>query len=153
MLSFLYVYSDHSILECYNLFSGVELSMRSFFVIIGNVDISKISLSNLISYTDSRLWNFIYLLTMNKSLREKVEKNCGVDWSCHLCTSNESETLGERTSKILMVISLCLFICNDKASLMQLLLSDVVASFSGSSELNRIFNQLGITVSYETIHR
>ena len=36
---------------------------------------------------------------------------------------------------------------------MQLLLSYVVASFSGSSELNRIFNQLGITVSYETIHR
>ena len=34
MLSFLYVYSDHSILECYNLFSGVELSMRTFFVII-----------------------------------------------------------------------------------------------------------------------
>ena len=33
MLSFLYVYSDHSILECYNLFSGVELSMRLFFVI------------------------------------------------------------------------------------------------------------------------
>ena len=33
MLSFLYVYSDHSILECYNLFSGVGLSMRSFFVI------------------------------------------------------------------------------------------------------------------------
>ena len=32
MLSFLYVYSHHSILECYNLFSGVELSMRSFFV-------------------------------------------------------------------------------------------------------------------------
>ena len=25
---------NHSILECYNLFSGVELSMRSFFVII-----------------------------------------------------------------------------------------------------------------------
>ena len=36
MLSFLYVYSDHSILECYNLFSGVELSMRSFFVIFIN---------------------------------------------------------------------------------------------------------------------
>ena len=34
VLSFLYVYSDHSILECYNLFSGVELSIRSFFVII-----------------------------------------------------------------------------------------------------------------------
>ena len=32
-MNFLYVYSDHSILECYNLFSGVELSMRSFFVI------------------------------------------------------------------------------------------------------------------------
>ena len=37
MLSFLYVYSDHSILECYNLFSGVELSMRSFFVITYHV--------------------------------------------------------------------------------------------------------------------
>ena len=33
MLSFLYVDSHHSILEYYNLFSGVELSMRSFFVI------------------------------------------------------------------------------------------------------------------------
>ena len=41
MLSFLYVYSDHSILECYNLFSGVELSMRSFFVIpsLGSDDV------------------------------------------------------------------------------------------------------------------
>ena len=38
MLSFLYVYSDHSILECYNLFSGVELSMRSFFVIYMDID-------------------------------------------------------------------------------------------------------------------
>ena len=34
MLSFLYVYSDHSILECYNLFSGVELSMRSFLLLL-----------------------------------------------------------------------------------------------------------------------
>ena len=40
MLSFLYVYSDHSILECYNLFSGVELSMRSFFVISAS-DLAK----------------------------------------------------------------------------------------------------------------
>ena len=39
MLSFLYVYSDHSILECYNLFSGVELSMRSFFVIFVQISI------------------------------------------------------------------------------------------------------------------
>ena len=39
MLSFLYVYSDHSILECYNLISGVELSMRSFFVISFDKDI------------------------------------------------------------------------------------------------------------------
>ena len=29
-----FTYSDHSILECYNLFSGIELSMRSFFVIL-----------------------------------------------------------------------------------------------------------------------
>ena len=44
MLSFVYVYSDHSILECYNLFSGVKLSMRSFFVIsngFGHVWISQ----------------------------------------------------------------------------------------------------------------
>ena len=38
MLSFLYVYSDHSILECYNLFSGVELSMRWFCVIEGKLN-------------------------------------------------------------------------------------------------------------------
>ena len=42
MLSFLYVYSDHSILECYNLFSGVELSMRSFFVTSYCVYISQL---------------------------------------------------------------------------------------------------------------
>ena len=29
------MYSCHSILECYNLFSGVGLSMRSFSFIIG----------------------------------------------------------------------------------------------------------------------
>ena len=43
MLSFLYVYSDHSILECYNLFSGVELSMRSFFVIISAIALRDIN--------------------------------------------------------------------------------------------------------------
>ena len=42
MLSFLYVYSDHSILECYNLFSGVELSMRSFFVIYDSVVVNYV---------------------------------------------------------------------------------------------------------------
>ena len=36
------IYSDHSILECYNLFSGVELSMRSFFVICGPLSYSEI---------------------------------------------------------------------------------------------------------------
>ena len=41
MLSFLYVYSDHSILECYNLFSGVELSMRSSFVIIAQCSFTE----------------------------------------------------------------------------------------------------------------
>ena len=45
MLSFLYVYSDHSSLECYNLFSGVELSMRSFFVIWSSLT-TKVKHSN-----------------------------------------------------------------------------------------------------------
>ena len=89
-----------------------------------DVDISKISLANLISDTDSKLWSFIYLLTMNKTLRQDIEKECGVDWSSHICNSSESNTLKERTSKILMVISLCLFLCNDKASLMQMMLSN-----------------------------
>ena len=118
-----------------------------------DVDISKISLANLISHTGSKLWNFIYLLTMNKTLRQDIEKECGVDWSSHICHSSESNTLKERTSKILMVISLCLFLCDGKASLMQMMLSNITASFSGSSELSKIFNQPGIIVSYESLHR
>ena len=51
MLSFLYVYSDHSILECYNLFSGVELSMRSFFVILKSVRFDGDNLSCRINVT------------------------------------------------------------------------------------------------------
>ena len=47
VLSFLYAYSDHSILECYNLFSGVELSMRSFFVILGRKTCTEIGTSDL----------------------------------------------------------------------------------------------------------
>ena len=39
---------DHSILECYNLFSGVELSMRSFFVIF--VVLLVIAECNIFSY-------------------------------------------------------------------------------------------------------
>ena len=38
-------------------------------------------------------------------------------------------------------------------SLLQLMLSNLTSSFSGSTELNKIFNQLGITVSDETLHR
>ena len=35
---------------------------------------------------------------------------------------------------------------------MQLMVSDIKASYSGSYELNKIFNQLGITVSRETLN-
>ena len=117
------------------------------------IDIAKISLASLIAETDSRLWNFICLVTMNQTFLKKVEKQCEVDWSTHLDSCHESETLGERTSKILMVISLCLFICNSEASLMQLMISDIMASYSVSCELNKIFNQLGITVSKGTLNR
>ena len=48
MLSFLYVYSDHSILECYNLFSGVELSMRSFLLLFAKLLLVLKPLSSLI---------------------------------------------------------------------------------------------------------
>ena len=116
------------------------------------VDISKISLANLISDTDSRWWNFIYLMTMNQTLRNQFEKNCGIDWWSHVCDSKESGILEERTSKILMIISPSLFICIDQVSLLQLMLSNLTSSFSGSTELNKIFNQLGITVSDEILH-
>ena len=59
------------------------------------IDIAKISLASLIAETDSRLWNFICLVTMNQTLRKKVEKQCGVDWSTRLDSCDESETLGE----------------------------------------------------------
>ena len=62
MLSFLYVYSDHSILECYNLFSGVELSMRSFFVIFGYF--WDISLEFRLSYLISINWVLAILLDL-----------------------------------------------------------------------------------------
>ena len=45
-----------------------------------------------------------------------------------------------------------LFVCFS-VMMMQMMLSNIAASFSGSSELNKIFNQLGITVSYESLHR
>ena len=54
------------------------------------IDIAKISLASLITETDSRLWNFICLVTMNQTLRKKVEKQCGVDWSTRLDSCDES---------------------------------------------------------------
>ena len=123
--------------------------------LIDQVDLSKISLANLVSDTDSRWWNFIYLMTMNQTLRNQFEKKCGIEWWSHVCDSKESGMINERTSKILMIISLSLFICNDQVSLLTMLimLSNLTSSFSGSTELNKIFNQLGLTVSDETLHR
>ena len=61
VLSFLYVYSDHSILECYNLFSGVELSMRSFFVIcliLVSVEINLKLLLDFLALLKTSNWYF-----------------------------------------------------------------------------------------------
>ena len=70
MLSFLYVYSDHSILECYNLFSGVELSMRSFFVISANFDVSVLY----------RVAPFLYLKALFIVLLIRdLSKSCGME--------------------------------------------------------------------------
>ena len=51
------------------------------------VDISEISLTNLINDTDSKWWNFIFLMTMNQTKRKQFEKECGIDWSSHVCDS------------------------------------------------------------------
>ena len=69
MLSFLYVYSHHSILECYNLFSGVELSMRSFFVI--SVPFIKKPLVNQVFI---RIWSFWLTFTVLQWMK-KNSKN------------------------------------------------------------------------------
>ena len=78
--------SDHSILECYNLFSGVELSMRSFFVIsesditmVDDIELQEIveKASGIISQikdvqtdTDDLLENPLHkLLGLDKQLR------------------------------------------------------------------------------------
>ena len=74
MLSFLYVYSDHSILECYNPFSGVELSMRSFFVIIKKMD----KKFKQIYYSDGGYWRgksaIQRLAKASGSMKEEAEK-------------------------------------------------------------------------------
>ena len=94
--------------------------------LIDQADISKISLANLISDTDSRKWNFIYLMTMNKTSRNQFEKKCGIDWWSDVCGSKGSGILEERTSKMLMIISLSLFTCNDQVSLLQLMRHQVL---------------------------
>ena len=71
MLSFLYVYSDHSILECYNLFSGVELSMRSFFVIIAKSYLVRLSLEN--TNTGSLCYHFMQALFIST---QEVSSRC-----------------------------------------------------------------------------
>ena len=43
-----------------------------------NIDIAKISLASLIAETDSRLWNFIWLVTMNQTLWKKLRNNVGL---------------------------------------------------------------------------
>ena len=73
MLSFLYVYSDHSILECYNLFSGVELSMRSLFVIfeLALMLNQRIQLSNDVTVTlflNQSSQNFAVLFVLTGSI-------------------------------------------------------------------------------------
>ena len=76
MLSFLYVYSDHSILECYNLFSGVELSMRSFFVIPEDIRMFQKTLQYARSKVDYVISEFIYMLPSNMNLRIGKVKDC-----------------------------------------------------------------------------
>ena len=73
MLSFLYVYSDHSILEYYNLFSGVELSMRSFFVIFDGETSSK---SMLLLMRRHLVFSFFFLLVLPTWLYSYKDYSC-----------------------------------------------------------------------------
>ena len=67
------------------------------------MDISEVSISSLIENIYSKLWNFIYLPTANKSLRKEIESDCGIDWSKHQFMSEDS-TINELTARILMAI-------------------------------------------------
>ena len=86
MLSFLYVYSDHSILECYNLFSGVELSMRSFFVI------SSIGQSTLIQKLDKKRPT-LPSLNQTQNRRRYVNFENGSRFICSLNLNNPESTV------------------------------------------------------------
>ena len=75
MLSFLYVYSDHSILECYNLFSGVELSMRSFLLLTSSRSLTKLLFFLFVLQfflaSESEFWNSKLVIVSAESLESK----------------------------------------------------------------------------------
>ena len=116
-------------------------------------DLSEITLSDIVKQIDPVVWNFFTILSLNKSQLETFKKSFDFDWTTPVNLSDISETAENSVLRRILISSLFMFMQNPSCHLLQSQLTELIDSHSRSSELVKVLNKFGVSVSRDTMSR
>ena len=102
---------------------------------------------------DPVVWNFFTILSLNKSQLETFKKSFDFDWTNPVNLSDISEIVENSVLRRILISSLFMFMQNPSCHLLQSQLTELIDSHSRSSELVKVLNKFGFSVSRDTMSR
>ena len=115
-------------------------------------DLSEITISDIVKQIDPVVRNFFTILSLNKSQLETFKKKSfDFDWTTLVNLSDISETVENSVLRRILISSLFMFMQNPSCHLLQSQLTELTDSHSRSSELVKVLNEFGVSVSHDTM--
>ena len=100
------------------------------------------------------VWNFLTILSLNKSQLLTFQRSFDFDWKTLLYVSDTAlTTFDDSVLRRILITSIFMFMQNKSSHVLQSQLTEVIDSHSRSSELVRIMNKFGVGVSRDTMSR
>ncbi|XP_066282530.1 uncharacterized protein [Branchiostoma lanceolatum] len=116
------------------------------------LEINSVNFLDMVNSFDPILWNFICMVTASQSEKQAVV-NCMATGSPYIDIINENDLAvkGKMTKRIFALFCLLFIVSNGQCHYpLQIIISEIVNSYSHSSELLDILNKFGICVSSDT---
>ena len=116
-------------------------------------DLSDITFSDIMNHIEPAVWNFVTILSLNKSQLSTFQRSFDFDWKTLIYVSDTALPTFDSVLRRILITSISMFMQNKSSHLLQSQLTELIDSQSISSKLVTIMNNFSVDMSHDTMSR
>ena len=117
-------------------------------------DLSDVKVFDMIKQIDPVVWNFFTILSLNKSKLSTFQKSFDFDWETQIYFGNLTITVEDSVLRRMLITCMYSYVYAESILLFtSSQLTELIDSYSRSSELIQVLNKFGVVVSRGTMSR